>query len=66
MVNETGRMGQGMARKPRSGLRSVILMWVVGLALGVAAGAATAMLLMPGAKADVKDGRSLAEALRSR
>lgn len=34
---------------PKNGLRNVILIWVIGLALGVLAGVATAMLLMPGA-----------------
>ena len=28
-------------------MRNVLLVWVIGLTLGIAAGAATAMLLMP-------------------
>jgi hypothetical protein len=36
-----------MTRKPPSALRSVLLVWVIGLVLGIVAGAATAMLLMP-------------------
>lgn len=30
-------------------MRNVLLVWVIGLTLGIAAGAATAMLLMPNA-----------------
>ena len=37
----------GMEEKPKSGFRGVVLVWIIGLTLGVAAGAATAMLLMP-------------------
>jgi hypothetical protein len=55
-----------MTEKPRSGLRNVILVWVIGLTLGVAAGAATAMLLMPNAKSDAATGRTLADDLRGR
>ncbi len=55
-----------MARKPRPGLRGVILMWVLGLTLGVLAGAGTAMLLMSGSAAGPANGRSLAEAWRAR
>lgn len=36
-----------MAHEPKSGIKYVILVWIIGLTLGVAAGAATAMLLMP-------------------
>ncbi|MFN3371483.1 MAG: hypothetical protein ACK4Z0_08160 [Sphingomonadaceae bacterium] len=53
-----------MAEDPKSGLRSVILMWVIGLALGIAAGAGTAMLLMPSAKADLAGRKSLADEFR--
>ena len=28
-------------------MRNVLLVWIIGLSLGIAAGAATAMLLMP-------------------
>lgn len=37
-----------MVEGPETGMRSVLLIWIIGLALGVAAGAATAMLMMPG------------------
>jgi len=53
-----------MAEDPRSGLRSVILMWVIGLTLGIAAGAGTAMLLMPSAKGDMGGRKSLADEFR--
>ena len=36
-----------MQERPKSGVRGVVLVWIVGLTLGVVAGAATAMLLMP-------------------
>lgn len=35
-------------QKPR--VSGMLLVWLIGLTLGVLAGAATAMLLMPGAK----------------
>lgn len=38
-----------MTERPKKGLKGVILTWIIGLTLGVAAGAATAMLLMPSA-----------------
>lgn len=63
--NETQVGRKGMAEDPRSGLRSVILMWVLGLTLGVAAGAGTAMLLMPSAKSDMAGRKSIAEQFRS-
>ncbi len=53
-----------MAEKPKSGLRNVILVWVIGLTLGVAAGAATALLLMPAADGQLPTGSSLADRLR--
>lgn len=53
-----------MAEDPKSGLRSVILMWVIGLTLGIAAGAGTAMLLMPSAKGDLAGRKSLADEFR--
>lgn len=38
-------------------MRNVLLVWVIGLTLGIAAGAATAMLLMPNAaQGSVPDG----------
>jgi gas vesicle protein len=52
-----------MAEGPKTGLRNVILVWVIGLTLGVAAGAATAMLLMPG-NSDVPQGASLGDRMR--
>ncbi len=45
-----GRAEHKMANEPKSGIRYVILVWIIGLTLGVAAGAATAMLLLPDAK----------------
>lgn len=33
-------------KRPKSGLYNVILVWVIGLALGILAGTLTAMLLM--------------------
>jgi hypothetical protein len=53
-----------MAEKPKSGLRNVILVWVIGLTLGVGAGAATALLLMPSAKSELPSGASLADKLK--
>ncbi len=53
-----------MAEGPKTGLRNVILIWVIGLTLGIAAGAATAMLLMPAAAGQNLAGPSLAERLR--
>jgi hypothetical protein len=42
-----------MQERPKSGVRGAILVWIIGLTLGVVAGAATAMLLMPG---DIRHG----------
>ncbi|GEM_PF-2076528 len=53
-----------MAEKPKSGLRNVILVWVIGLTLGVGAGAATALLLMPSGKGELPTGASLADKLK--
>lgn len=36
-----------MAEKREAGIANILLVWIIGLALGVAAGAATAMLLIP-------------------
>lgn len=36
-----------MTEGPRVGMRNGLLVWIIGLTLGIAAGAATAMLLMP-------------------
>lgn len=53
-----------MAEGPKTGLRNVILIWVIGLTLGIAAGAATAMLLMPGDKGQHLVDQSLADRVR--
>jgi gas vesicle protein len=53
-----------MAERPKSGLRNVILVWIIGLTLGVAAGAATAMLLMPREGASAASGQTLAQRFR--
>jgi gas vesicle protein len=37
-----------MEERPKPGIRGMLLVWLIGLTLGVVAGAATAMLLMPG------------------
>jgi gas vesicle protein len=42
----------------------MLLVWLIGLTLGVAAGAATAMLLMPRAEAD-KGRETIAEQFRN-
>ena len=36
-----------MTGRPKKGFVNVILVWMIGLTLGVAAGAVTAMLLLP-------------------
>ena len=36
-----------MQNDRRQGLRSAVLVWVIGMALGIAAGALTAQLLIP-------------------
>ncbi len=36
-----------MSGKRPTGLKNVILVWVIGLTLGIGAGALTAMLLLP-------------------
>jgi len=33
--------------KPKAGIANILLIWAIGLALGGAVGAATALLLMP-------------------
>jgi gas vesicle protein len=40
-----------MEERPKPRIRGMLLVWLIGLTLGVVAGAATAMLLMPGADA---------------
>ncbi|MGL6043894.1 MAG: hypothetical protein ACRC1J_08210 [Sandaracinobacteroides sp.] len=54
-----------MAEQPKSGMRNVILVWIIGLTLGVVAGAATAMLLMPREGVAAGSGKTLAERFRS-
>lgn len=54
-----------MGEKPKTGLRNVILVWVIGLTLGIGAGAATALLLMPDAQGTLPAGSSLADRLRN-
>ncbi|MBS3960223.1 MAG: hypothetical protein KGZ61_00070 [Sandarakinorhabdus sp.] len=53
-----------MMEGPKTGLRNIILIWIVGLTLGVAAGAITAMLLMPGEKGQHPGDLSLADRIR--
>jgi len=53
-----------MAEGPKTGLRNVILIWVIGLTLGIAAGAATAMLLIPADNAQQLTEQSLADRVR--
>jgi hypothetical protein len=36
-----------MQDKPKQGMKGVVLVWIIGLSLGVLAGATTARLLMP-------------------
>ncbi len=50
-----------MAEGPRAGMRNVLLVWVIGLTLGIAAGAATAMLLMPKAAQGAEVGGLIAD-----
>ena len=42
-------------------MRNVLLVWVIGLTLGIAAGAATAMLLMPKAALGAQSDGLIAE-----
>lgn len=55
-----------MQGKRPSGLRNVILVWVVGLTLGIGAGALTAMLLLPSDDASTVAGPSLADRLHKK
>lgn len=54
-----------MEGKRPSGFRNVILVWVIGLSLGIGAGALTAMLLLPSDSAPIA-GESLAERIGRR
>lgn len=42
-------------------MRNVLLVWVIGLTLGIAAGAATAMLLMPETAMGAQPGELITE-----
>lgn len=53
-----------MGQKPSGRLKNVILVWVVGLTLGVGAGALTAMLLLPSEDQSAPIGESLGDRLR--
>jgi hypothetical protein len=50
-------------QKPR--IRGMLLVWLIGLTLGVLAGAATAMLLMPDTRV-APGGDTIADRLRNR
>jgi gas vesicle protein len=54
-----------MKDKSKAGVRGVVLVWIIGLTLGVAAGSATALLLMPSSDAP-EAATTLAERLRNR
>lgn len=54
---------QEMAEQPKNGMRNVLLVWVIGLTLGIAAGAVTAMLLLPN---DTDTPNSIADLMRHR
>jgi len=64
MMTSDKLAGRKMSEGPKTGLRNVILIWVIGLTLGIAAGAATAMLLMPGDKGQHLADQSLAARIR--
>lgn len=53
-----------MEERPKPGIRGMLLVWLIGLTLGVAAGAATAMLLMP-AGSVASNSQSIADRFRS-
>jgi gas vesicle protein len=53
-----------MKDKSKAGLRGVVLVWIIGLTLGVAAGSATALLLMP-SNGTTGTAATLAERLRN-
>lgn len=42
-----------MQEKPKQGIKGVVLVWIIGLTLGVVAGASTARLLMPARSGEV-------------
>jgi hypothetical protein len=53
-----------MEERPKPGIRGMLLVWLIGLTLGVAAGAATAMLLMPASSA-ASSSQSIADRFRA-
>ncbi len=53
-----------MEERPKPGVRGMLLVWLIGLTLGIVAGAATAMLLMPGSAVSAGS-QTLAERLRA-
>lgn len=53
-----------MEERPKPGIRGMLLVWLIGLTLGVAAGAATAMLLMPGGSV-ASNSQTIADRFRS-
>lgn len=61
--NTSERAGYAMEDRPKPPIRGMLLVWLIGLTLGIVAGAATAMLLMP--PADVAKGSAtIAEQFR--
>jgi|LakMenEpi03Aug12_release.lakeMendotaPanAssembly.Ray.scaffolds.fasta_scaffold4785802_1 gas vesicle protein len=53
-----------MEERPKPRIRGMLLVWLIGLTLGVVAGAATAMLLMPGTDVD-KGAATIADRFRN-
>jgi gas vesicle protein len=53
-----------MEERPKPHIRGVLLVWVVGLTLGIIAGATTAMLLMPGSAVSAGS-QTLADRMRA-
>jgi hypothetical protein len=54
------KSSERMNKGPRQGLSSAILVWAIGLALGIGAGALTARLLIPERDGSIPaEGRSL-------
>lgn len=52
-----------MEDRPKPPIRGMVLVWLIGLTLGVVAGAATAMLLMPRAP-EASSSATIAERFR--
>lgn len=53
-----------MEDRPKPPIRGMLLVWLIGLTLGIVAGAATAMLLMP-ADGAAKGSATIAEQFRN-